>query len=366
MNSKRKIRVAVLYGGRSGEHEVSMLSGASVVKHLDRSRFDVLPIGIDKQGTWHLNNADKLLAENDTSLLVQTDSSQPMALPERSLREVQGIDVVFPAVHGPLCEDGSVQGLLELAGLPYVGSGVLSSAICMDKAVSKALLGAAGVPMVKYQTVVHRDWQHNAEAILQQIIANLIFPLFVKPCNLGSSVGIHKVTEASELRAAINDALSYDLKVLVEQDAKAREIEVALLENLCYGEAPLVSKAGEIIINPKYPFYNYEAKYQDPDSLQLVIPADITEAQYQRITDIAQVVFSTLQCEGMARMDFFVTKQGGEVLFNEANTLPGFTSMSMYPLMWQASGKSYSELLSYLIELALARHERQANIKRTY
>jgi D-alanine-D-alanine ligase len=271
-------------------------------------------------------------------------------------------DVVFPVVHGPLCEDGTLQGLLEMADVPYVGAGVLASAVGMDKDVAKRLARDAGLPIVPFVTLRKGDWQLRAQELSQRIERELGFPAFIKPSNMGSSVGVHKVKSASELRAAVEDAFRYDVKVLAEKAVDAREIEFAVLENPRYGEAPLVSIAGEI--NPKHEFYSYEAKYLDENGADMAIPAHLTEAQLDQGKKIAAATFAALECEGMARVDLFLDRKTGAYFLNEVNTIPGFTHISMYPKLWEASGIGYSELLTRLIELAIARHSRKTQLKR--
>lgn len=374
MKNSKKIRVMVLYGGRSGEHEISLRSAASVIRFLDPQRYEVLPIAIDKQGKWLLN--DISLIEKSAEVLPVYKDAPTVLLPpnpgsaERGLiqlgsqKKTEGIDVVFPVMHGPLCEDGTIQGLLELADVPYVGCGVLSSAVGMDKDIAKRLIRDSGLPIVPYVGFKRDAWVKNSEKIKRQIFKELQFPVFVKPANLGSSVGIHKVKQPDQLEAAIEDALKYDLKIVVEQGISAREIELAVLENIQDGEFPLVSTPGEI--RPKHEFYSYDAKYIDVDGAELLLPAPLEPAQVQEARQLAQKAFEALDCEGMARVDLFLDKQTGKFYFNEVNTIPGFTSISMYPKMWEYSGISYTDLLDRLIQLAIARHERKAKLKREY
>lgn len=375
MTHTKKIRVAVLYGGRNGEHEVSQQSAKSVINNLDPERFEIIPIGIDKQGKWLQGDSKHLEYSQDGKALQLPVAPTSVLLPphpqksnqlkaEINPEHGQKIDVVFPVLHGTMGEDGTVQGLFELADIPYVGCGLLSSAMGMDKDVSKRLVSAAGVPIADYLPFTQGDWLKRPEEVKNRIENRLEYPIFVKPANTGSSVGITKVKTADELTAAINNAFLYDTKILVEKAVNAREIELAVLENPEYGMDPLVSVAGEII--PHHEFYSYEAKYLDPDGAGLVIPAKLSEAQKAAAANMAKLIFKALDCEGMARVDLFLDKDSGELIFNEVNTIPGFTTISMYPKLWQASGISYKELLSKLIDLAMARHERKTALKREW
>jgi D-alanine-D-alanine ligase len=371
----KKLRVAVLYGGRSGEHEVSLQSAASVINNLDRERFEIVPVAIDKQGRWHLN--DVALLEGRKALPVFKDAPKVILPPNVAdagsgsalislgeSGEARAIDVVFPVVHGPLCEDGTIQGLLELADVPYVGCGVLASAVAMDKEMAKRVARDAGIPIVPYISFKHEQWRKDQQSAAAKIERELGYPVFVKPANLGSSVGVHKVIEAGALNAAVEDAFRYDVKVLVEVAIDAREIELAVLENEERGGAPLVSAPGEI--NPIHEFYSYEAKYLDENGAELIIPAKLDPEQTRAVQEIGRNAFSAIECEGMARVDLLMDRSTGEFYFNELNTIPGFTSISMYPKMWEASGISYRELLSRLIDLAVSRHERKRKLVREF
>ena len=371
----KKLRVAVLYGGRSGEHEVSLQSAASVINYLDRDRFEIVPVAIDKQGRWHLN--DISLLEGKKSLPVFKNAPKVVLPPNPAdsgggsalIRlgengEARGIDVVFPVMHGPLCEDGTIQGLLELADLPYVGCGVLASAIAMDKEMAKRVVRDAGISIVPYVSLKHEVWKKEKQQLAKSIEERLGYPVFVKPANLGSSVGVHKVKEPSGLNAALEDAFNYDRKVLVETAVNAREIEVSVLENLEAGADPLVSIPGEI--DPAHEFYSYEAKYLDEKGAALIIPAKLDAEKTKRAQDIGRKVFTALECEGMARVDLFLDRTSGEFFFNELNTIPGFTSISMYPKLWEASGISYQELLSKLVDLAISRHKKKKTLVREF
>jgi D-alanine-D-alanine ligase len=371
----KKLRVAVLYGGRSGEHEVSLQSAASVINYLDRDRFEIVPVAIDKRGRWLLN--DISLLEGKKSLPVFKDAPKVVLPPNPAeavggsalIRlgesgEARGIDVVFPVLHGPLCEDGTIQGLLELADLPYVGCGVLASAIAMDKEMAKRVARDAGIPIVPYVSLQHEVWKREKQPSAKSIAEQLGYPVFVKPANLGSSVGVHKVKEPSGLKAALDDAFNYDRKVLIEAAVNAREIEVSVLENLEAGGAPLVSVPGEI--DPAHEFYSYEAKYLDEKGAALIIPAKLDPEETKRAQEIGRKIFTALECEGMARVDLFLDRTSGEFFFNELNTIPGFTSISMYPKLWEASGTGYPELLSKLVDLAISRHEKKKRLVREF
>jgi D-alanine-D-alanine ligase len=370
-----KTRVAVLYGGRSGEHEVSLQSAASVIRNLDPQKFEVIPIAIDKEGRWLLNDL-RLIEESKTKALPVFKDAPPVVLPPNpavggssllplsSRGKAQGIDVVFPVMHGPLCEDGTIQGLLELADVPYVGSGVLGSSVSMDKEVAKRLARDAGLPIVPFICLRAGSWNEKLPQIQKQISSSFGYPVFVKPANLGSSVGVAKVKKEQDLKAALDDAFRYDTKVLIEQAIAAREIELAILENSKVGEPPLVSVAGEI--NPTHEFYSYSAKYLDENGASLMIPAKLDAKQNAIAQKLGQDLFQTLECEGMARVDLFLDKNSGAFYFNEVNTIPGFTQISMYPKLWEASGISYRDLLTRLIELAIQRHERKRGLTRSF
>ncbi|MEK6706213.1 MAG: D-alanine--D-alanine ligase family protein [Bdellovibrionota bacterium] len=345
MGRSKKIRVAVLFGGRSGEHEVSLRSAASVMQHMDKERFEVVPVTIDKYGRWRENGKE-------------------VVFPPYPNSAVLNVDVVFPVIHGPLCEDGTIQGLLELAEVPYVGCGVLASAVGMDKDVAKRLARDAGVAVVPYLCLTVDEWK-NSPAVFEKLCSGKLgYPVFIKPANLGSSVGVHKVHAASELASSLEDAFQYDLKVLVERAINAREIEVAVLESADPSSQPIISVPGEVC--PTHEFYSYEAKYLDENGASLNIPADLTPEQVQAARDMAAKVFASLCCEGMARADLFLERGSGVLYFNEINTIPGFTSISMYPKMMEASGIAYGELLSRLIDLAIARHKRKKQLLREF
>lgn len=357
--TERKLRVGVIFGGRSGEHEVSVMSARGILKALDPERFEPVLIGIDRDGGWQLIESTALLGQGSAvdervgeGALARTVEAPSAALQRRDPSELSGrfgVDVFFPIVHGTQGEDGALQGLLEMAGAPYVGCGVLGSAIGMDKDVSKRLLRDAGLPVVDF--IVARAGGPSGAALAQRVEAELGYPCFVKPANLGSSVGVSKVRSAAELPGALAEAFRYDRKLVIERGIAAREIETAVL-----GLAqPEVSLPGEIV--PRHEFYSYEAKYLDPNGAELIVPAPLTEAQTREVQSLSLRTFEALELEGLARVDFFLDRETGQWFVNEVNTLPGFTEVSMYSRMWQASGLSYRDLVTRLITLALARFE---------
>lgn len=386
MNTENsKIRVMVLYGGKSGEHEVSLQTAASIIKHLDRTQYDIIPVAIDKQGDWqpqdllsldgaiqdhlplpspHLLESLSLAAQHSEQKMPVSSLSSSSSALKFSLSDHcrENIDVVFPALHGSFYEDGALQGLLELANIPYVGANVLASALGMDKAFSKMLAAQAHIPVIPYKILKGSQWTHDKSAQLKAILETFELPIFVKPANLGSSVATYKVTKATDLETALNQVFKYTEKALIEKAIVAREIEFAVLENEGENARPLVSGAGEIITSAHHDFYSYTAKYLDPTGATLVIPAALTPSQLAEGQAIAQQVFELLDVEGMARVDFLLDQVTGQLYFNEINTLPGFTAISMYPKLWDAAGLSYPELLSSLIRLALKRHERHRHI----
>jgi D-alanine-D-alanine ligase len=362
----KKIRVGVLFGGKSAEHEVSLQSARSIINSLDSEKYEVVTIGIDKQGHWILNDASKFLLQADNPKLIKlnnngSSASLALQLGDRAdkLISVSGsqqagqIDVVFPVLHGPLGEDGTVQGLLKLANLPFVGAGVLGSAVGMDKDVMKRLLRDAGLPIAKFIVLRRKD---EREVKFAAVVAELGLPLFVKPANLGSSVGVRKVKNEAEFKEALSHAFEFDNKILVEEYVPCREIECSVLGN----EEPTASVPGEIV--PQHEFYSYEAKYIDEKGAILKIPAEISEEQKKEVQQLAIDTFTTLCCEGMARVDIFL-REDGKFFVNEINTIPGFTKISMYPKLWEASGLPYKELIDRLIQLAIERFEREQNLK---
>jgi D-alanine-D-alanine ligase len=384
----KKLRIGVIYGGRSGEHEVSVASAAAVVQNLDKRRYEPIAIRIEKDGRWII--PDRLPSSASASEVIEQGRVHGGARPARAGREafliahpgeeqiltversapagddkdgevarIAGLrlDVVFPVLHGPYGEDGTVQGLLELANLPYVGAGVLASAVGMDKAVMKLVFAARGLPMVEHLVVLRRTWLANGAAFASEVAGRLGFPVFVKPANLGSSVGISKARNPAELEAAIELAAAFDRKVIVEAAvARAREIECAVLGN----DEPVASVPGEVV--PSREFYDYEAKYLDEGS-RLIIPAPLADAQTADVRRLAIDVFTAVDCAGMARVDFLLDGDSQKLCVNEINTIPGFTTISMYAKLWAASGLAYPALLDQLVDLALARHAEKQQLR---
>jgi D-alanine-D-alanine ligase len=363
---KKRIRVGVIFGGRSGEHEVSLRSAESIINAIDKSKYEVVPIGITPQGRW-------LVSKNATAMLpravMDSDIQQQVAIlgdpTAQGLMhlsangrnpDMEKLDVVFPVLHGTYGEDGTIQGLLEMAAVPYVGCGVLASAAGMDKVVMKQLFERAGLTLTHYEWFLRSAWEEKPDGILKKITRSLGYPVFVKPANLGSSVGISKATNKAELRGAIKDAARYDRRIIVERAVVGREIEVSVLGN----DHPIASLPGEIIVG--HDFYDYEDKYIDNRS-RTQTPANLPKKTIEKIQRDALKAFQAIDGSGLARVDFFVESQTGRVIINEINTMPGFTSISMYPKMWEASGISYSELIDRLIALALERHrDRSRNL----
>jgi D-alanine-D-alanine ligase len=392
----KKLRVGILFGGRSGEHEVSLLSAASVLNAIDKDKYEVVPIGITKDGRWltsgdaenlltgklvieprHLRAGDPdttpsaaVLAQGSSVVVppepvhresglvpFQTDAAQLRRASDRAIN----VDVIFPVLHGTFGEDGTIQGLLELADIPYVGAGVLGSAAGMDKDIMKSLFLAAGLPIVKHETILRSVWESDPKKVEKLISSKLKYPVFVKPANLGSSVGISKAHDRKELGPAIEEAAKFDRKIVIEQGVggkkdKAREIECSVLGN----DNPSASIPGEIV--PGKEFYDYTAKYLDEGS-QLIIPAKLSKAQTKKIQELAVKAFQAVDCSGLARVDFLMEpggssgKSAGKIYLNEINTMPGFTSISMYPKLWGASGLEYADLIDRLIQLGIERHE---------
>jgi len=361
----KRLKVGVIFGGRSGEHEVSLVSATSIIRALDPSRFEVVPIGISKEGHWYIGEgvmgflkAGEANGEIHPVVLLP-DAKGGILVWEEGKRE-EKLDVVFPALHGTFGEDGTVQGLLELAGVPYVGCGVLASSLAMDKVVSKELFRAASLPIVKYTWFLKEEWDGKRGSIIERIEAGLSYPLFVKPANLGSSVGIYKVKTRAELIEHVPFSLEYDRKVIVEEGVEnVREIEVSVLGN----DDPIASIPGEIV--PSNEFYDYDAKYVDGKSTA-VIPAELPDEVSHAVREIAVSAFRSIDGSGMARVDFLVKKDTNEIFLNELNTIPGFTSISMYPKLFEATGIPYSELLSRLIALAIERFEKKEGLKTSY
>lgn len=354
------MRVGILFGGRSGEHEVSLASAASVIRGLDPDKYEAVPIGISKEGHWLIGSAaQKMLPEvlkGGQRVMMTADPTDAALVRLDGSGGGQRVDVVFPVMHGTYGEDGTIQGLLDLAGLPFVGAGVLGSAIAMDKDVAKKLLQAAKIPVVPWVAVQRADWERNPKEIQKLIEKKFKYPVFVKPATLGSSVGMTKVHSREELATGLNLAAEFAMKILVERNMIAREIEVSVLGN----SDPRASIPGEIV--PHREFYDYAAKYLE-EGTQLLIPAKLKPAEVKKIQKYAVEAFRALELSGMARVDFFLEKKGGKIYLNEVNTIPGFTSISMYPKMWEASGIPFRELIDKLIELALEQHREKARTK---
>jgi D-alanine-D-alanine ligase len=360
-NEKKRLRVGVLFGGRSGEHEVSLSSAASVIRGLDPEKYEAVPIGITKGGQWLIGaGVQKMLPEvlkSGERVLLSSDPSLAALVPLDVARGgAQRVDVVFPVLHGTFGEDGTVQGLLDLAGLPYVGAGVLGSAVGMDKDMQKRLFIQEGLPVGKFMAFPRSEWETSRSKVLNRIAKEIRFPLFVKPATLGSSVGMTKVHNRTELAPALDFAGEFALKIVVERAINGREIELSVLGN----DDPKASVPGEII--PHREFYDYAAKYLE-DGTALVIPAKLSRAQVRRFQDYAVRAFKALDCAGMGRVDFFLERRTRRIFINEINTIPGFTSISMYPKLWEASGLPFGKLVDRLIELALERHREKARTK---
>jgi len=385
----KKLRVGILFGGRSGEHEVSLLSAASVLEAIDKSKYEVVPIGITKEGRWvtalhaenllrgksseenvrasHLRAGDPqatttaaVLAAGDGIIVPPMPAAESLVpfestAPAPPGAEAVQVDIIFPVLHGTFGEDGTIQGLLELADIAYVGAGVLGSAAGMDKDVMKRLFADAGLPLVRHATVLRREWQDNASKICKLIESKLKYPVFVKPANLGSSVGISKARTKKELGPAIYEAAKFDRKIVIEQGVggakqKAREIECSVLGN----DRPQASVPGEIV--PIKEFYDYAAKYLDEGS-ELIIPAKLTKPETKKVQELAMRAFQAVDCAGLARVDFLMDPKTRKLFVNEINTMPGFTAISMYPKLWAATGLSYSDLIDRLIQLGVERHQ---------
>lgn len=354
-----KLKVGVLFGGVSSEHEVSLRSAASVIRALDVQRFECIPIGINKRGEWFAFEVQQLRYDAVDAIILE-ETQGTLLLSFAQLKAV--MDVAFPALHGTYVEDGCLQGFLETLQIPYVGATVLGSAIAMDKVVSKTLAQARGFLTPRFLAISLGEWQKDKMQVQSRVLELFTLPCFVKPNSTGSSVGIHKAKTQAALWAAIEDAFRYDEKVLVEEAINAREIEVSVLEASHLSELPLASLPGEII--PTHEFYDYAAKYLDPNGARLCIPAELSKELIEEVQTMAAQLFNILNLQGMARMDFFLEKTTNRLLFNEANTLPGFTSISMYPKLWQVSGLNYTDLLTQLVERALARAERALALTR--
>ena len=363
MTDTAKLRVALLYGGQSAEHEISILSARNVLAALDPQRFEPLLIGIDKRGRWLRQDAARLLASARDPRLVRIEDGAPVTrefiASGASTDPAERIDVIFPVLHGTMGEDGTVQGLLELAGIAYVGAGVLGSAIGMDKDVSKRLLRQAGIPVADFRTVRRAYFEADPAGALADLSA-LGLPVFTKPANAGSSIGVRRVTEHAAIEAAVRHAFEFDDKVLVEAAVSGREIELAVLG----GHPPAVSVAGEIVVRHRDGFYSYDAKYLDDSGARLELPARLAQAELAGAQALAARTFEVLECEGMARVDLFLQADGA-LLVNEINTIPGFTAISMYPKLWELSGIAPRALVTRLIDLALKRARDRAALRRS-
>ncbi len=367
MGQDKKIRVGILCGGRSAEHEVSLQSARNVVEAINKKKYDVVLIGIDKTGKWYLNESSEfLLNANDPKLIKLSKTSENIALvPDDKENQLirlskhtpmQPVDVVFPILHGTYGEDGTIQGLLKMAGIPFVGASVLGSAVGMDKDVQKRLLKEDGILIADF-LVFNRMFQE--EINFENIKSQLGLPFFVKPANLGSSVGVNKVNDEIQFEKAINEAFKYDNKIIIEENINGREIECSVLGN----NDPIASLPGEVL--PSHEFYSYEAKYIDENGAALEIPAKLPKKIVNNVQTLAVKAYKTLCCEGMARVDLFLTDDN-ELIINEINTIPGFTNISMYPKLWEASGISNSELIDRLIQLAIERYESEKSLETSF
>ncbi|WP_409303875.1 D-alanine--D-alanine ligase [Peribacillus sp. SCS-155] len=355
-----KTKLGLLYGGKSAEHNVSMQTALAVIKALDLEKFDIHPIYITEEGKWVKGQQLSAPVENVRELAFPeagTISPAAIASPAVEGTDAGGFDVIFPLLHGPNGEDGTVQGMLELLNLPYVGNGVLASSAGMDKVIMKNIFAQAGLPQVKYTWFIRSEWDKNREDAYSRVEDQIGYPCFVKPANLGSSVGISKCTSREELENAFVEAFQFDRKIIIEEGVTAREIEIGVLGN----DDPECSVAGEII--PKKAFYDYKAKYEDGDT-GLVIPAEITEEESKSLQEMAVAAFKSLDCSGLVRADFFLTKDG-KIYINEVNTMPGFTPFSMFPLLWKHTGVEYPQLIERLVQLAIERHAEKQRIKHT-
>lgn len=353
-----KVRVAVLFGGQSGEHDVSLRSAETVMRGLDPERYEVIPVGITREGYW-LTGGDPFAALTATSPLfaladgtpAETEDEPPVVVAaDNSVPALlsSGVDIVFPVLHGPMGEDGAVQGLLELTGVPYVGAGVLGSALAMDKAMAKNVLAQAGLPQAPWRLVTRKEWELDPEGVIEGVREIIGYPCFVKPANMGSSVGVSKAHDPSELPAAMNEACRHDRRIVIEKGIDARELEISVLGN----DEPIASIVGEIV--PGNEFYDYDAKYVS-DNSDLIVPAAIDAATMAEIQELAVAAFRALDLAGMARIDFFMDRTTDQIFINEVNTIPGFTAISMYPRLWEASGVSLHDLVDRLLGLALER-----------
>lgn len=355
-------RIGILFGGKSGEHEVSLMSAASVFAHIDRSRFEPVLIGINRDGHWYLQTAPQL-SSDETTLKLSTDPQNIVSiLPGRGLWTGTGqldLAAVFPVLHGTFGEDGTVQGLLEVAGLPYVGAGVLGSSLGMDKAMVKRVWIEAGLPVIPFEEVLRKemDSDDSTAAVLERISARFSFPLFVKPSRSGSSVGVTRAADTRELREALHTAFKFDTKALVEPEVRGREVECSVVGN----EYPEAYAVGEIVPTHEHKFYDYDAKYLDPDGALLRVPAPLPAETTAAVQKLAVAAYTSADTEGFARLDFFIT-DADEVVLNEINTIPGFTSISMFPKLCDEAGLGYSTLISTLIELGIERYQQRTGL----
>lgn len=352
----KKIRVGIVFGGKSAEHEVSIQSAKCVIDSIDKTRFEPVLIGIDKEGQWLLNDNGRPLLEGRSALPLLSDNEPNSLVKLPSNDQLTGLDIVFPVLHGPLGEDGTIQGLLKLANLPFVGAGVLGSAIGMDKDVMKRLLRDAGIPIADFICVQKPDAAALDYGRIKDVLGSR---LFIKPANLGSSVGVNKAINKNQFDEHVKTAFQYDTKIIIETYIKGREIECSVLGN----HDPIASLPGEIL--PQHEFYSYAAKYIDENGAKLIIPADLDEQIESRVQKMSIKAYKVLGCSGMARVDMFLTANG-EIILNELNTIPGFTKISMYPKLWEASGLSITELISKLIDLGLERHGNENKLKTSY
>lgn len=374
------VKLAIVYGGKSAEHQVSLQTAKAVINALDQNKFQIYPIYITEQGQWvkgkqltgPVEHVEQLKLDQPQSVFVQKDAGSLKVdengqLPASFSQQLfhiknadysEQIDIVFPLLHGPNGEDGTIQGMLELLNIPYVGNGVLASAAGMDKVIMKNLFAQAGLNQAKYVWFTRRDWEKNKEEVFQKVETELGYPCFVKPANLGSSVGINKAKDRKSLNEAIEEAFLYDRKLIIEESIEGREIEIGVLGN----DEPICSIAGEIA--PKKEFYDYKAKYLDGDT-ELIIPADLTETEYEKIKEMALKAFKAIDGAGLVRADFFL-KKDGTPLINEVNTMPGFTPFSMFPLLWKHTGVDYPELIEKLVQLGMERYEQKQRIKYTF
>jgi len=369
--ASQRIRVGIIFGGRSGEHDVSLRSARSIMDAIDKDKYEVLPIGITREGRW-IAGGDPLQAltagEGDVrpAALIGEPGDHTLKSIEpttqsgaSSLSDIGTLDVIFPVLHGPYGEDGTIQGLMELADVAYVGSGVVGSAVGMDKAVFKSVMAAHEIPVLPYVLILRAEWESNPHAMIERVENNLHYPMFVKPANLGSSVGINRATNTGGLVTALNEAARFDRRLIVEQGIDAREIEVSVLGN----DDPIASVPGEVV--PGDEFYSYADKYLN-DNAKLLIPAPLDEKQTRLAKWLAVQSFKAIDACGLARCDFLLDRDSGKLWMNEINTIPGFTSISMYPKLWEATGIAYPQLIDRLIKLALERHAEKSRTRTTY